>query len=894
MSVNDESDDEKDYEDPAELIKEFANHPLMQRAQKAMVAQLKETQNKVESEIKAKDNELKQLSQQRETLGVQLYGNQQQLAKLQVALENAHNEYNSIIDVKLQEEELLKRTEENNTEQKKLLQDSKKQAQKYASELEAVTETLGQIEKYNEEMKSEIALTKRAAHKAEQSMQALEVSKQAQDAYVDSLNKKVKQFQEQIQLTVQQTEVQKKETAEANAVLQDTVKELELIANEKKQLMTQWKAALAGLSRRDEALSQASQTLSQAEAAVHDFDVEIEAAKRNIMKEQANNEKHVNDRDKLENELQWVEENIARGKAEREQLQERYTMLSKSLSQTEVEAKKLDTQSKQLQDDAESSLQNLMVVSRERQRVEEETSLLQSNNANISKAVQNLMKEQDKVLKKIHERENEATTVENEIARTKVDGLNAAATNDQLKEQLTGSEKELSEKDALVEKYQVEVRQRNDEIEKKMYRVDRLNKRYEKMVEMAGGEENLGPMENVAKNLQREIERAEEECKELEREWLKRQTELVQLSSDGDRTSEENTELQARLTILSQKLLRITKDQHTLQAEVKVAQTTDTELQKDIIKLNGLISENQTQEGILQNDNYVLEMDAVEELREMERASITLQSDIASIRSAKSSLLEQIMDTERQALLWEKKIQLDKETREALDPAIGQQENAVMEKEIHRMNLRLDALKKEQERLAGELEKAVTKRAVIATRYGGKTSTISGSLTATSGTKGGMSVTQGDMKKRVSTLKKDTVGLSEQSQSYNAAIEEKRLALSEMTSELERVTQQYGLTEETNHALQTEINDLLYRKQLAQERTAYRQKFIKRMKELGQKGIDPAQALQVERRLLSASQALENVKEVILGLQESHPHLQEVLSRVLTMANPGLDNVNEL
>jgi len=66
------------------------------------------------------------------------------------------------------------------------------------------------------------------------------------------------------------------------------------------------------------------------------------------------------------------------------------------------------------------------------------------------------------------------------------------------------------------------------------------------------------------------------------------------------------------------------------------------------------------------------------------------------------------------------------------------------------------------------------------------------------------------------------------------------------------------------------------------------------MKELGQKGIDPAQALQVERRLLSASQALENVKEVILGLQESHPHLQEVLSRVLTMANPGLDNVNEL
>jgi uncharacterized coiled-coil DUF342 family protein len=37
----------------------------------------------------------------------------------------------------------------------------------------------------------------------------------------------------------------------------------------------------------------------------------------------------------------------------------------------------------------------------------------------------------------------------------------------------------------LIAKYQLEIRQRNDEIEKKMYRVDRLNKKYEKMVESA-------------------------------------------------------------------------------------------------------------------------------------------------------------------------------------------------------------------------------------------------------------------------------------------------------------------------------------------------------------------------------------------------------------------------
>jgi chromosome segregation ATPase len=89
------------------------------------------------------------------------------------------------------------------------------------------------------------------------------------------------------------------------------------------------------------------------------------------------------------------------------------------------------------------------------------------------------------VLSKIHEKENEGNEVDNEIARTKVDRLNVASTLDILKEQMAAADKELKDKDSLIAKYQLEIRQRNDEIEKKMYRVDRLNKKYEKMVESA-------------------------------------------------------------------------------------------------------------------------------------------------------------------------------------------------------------------------------------------------------------------------------------------------------------------------------------------------------------------------------------------------------------------------
>lgn len=888
-----DSDEEGYEEDPAQLIREFANHPLMKRAQQALLSQLKEKQAKLDAEIKEKNEDVKKINQEREAVGNQLYSNQQQLAKLQVALENAHNEYNAIVDAKIQEEELLKDIEKNNAEEKALVNEHSKQLKKYQQELTGLTETLRQVEKYNEDMKSEIAVTKRAAHKAEQGMQNLENFKANQDSFVDNLNTKVKQYKEQIAVVVAQQEIQKAEIAEAESVLQETVKELDLIANEKKHLMTQWKAALAGLSRRDEAMSQASQALANAEAAVHDFDVEIETAKRDIMNEQAKHEEIVNLRDKLESSLQFVEDNGAKMKAERDQLQERYALLSKSLAQTEADSKKLDLQSKQLGIEGEALLQNLMLVQRERHRVEVEDQQTKSSTSNVSKAVQNLLKEQEKLLKKIHEREIEESEVENEIARTRVDALNAGSTNDQLKDQLDTASKELKEKDSLVEKYQVEIRQRTDEIEKKMYRVDRLNKKYEKMVESAGGEENLGPMENIVRNLGREIEQIGNECKELEREWLKRQTELVQRSSEADKIQEENGELQARITILVQKKLRATKELNTIQSEVKAATQMDVELQKDITKLNALISENQTQEGELQNANYVLEMECVDELRSMEKASVTLRGEIAEVRAAKANILEQIMDTERQALLWEKKIQLDKETREALDPTVGQAENQTMEKEIHRMSLRHEALKREQERLASELERSVTKRMAIENRYGKTKSTLGATGTSTrSSSTGALDMTQASLKKRVSELKKDARELSEQTQKYTQSIEERRAALSEMSSELERVTSQYGETEEKNHEFQSQINDLLYQKQLGQERLAYRQKYVKRMKELSQNGVDNTQALQVERKLLSATQGLENVKEIIVDLQEHHPHLHEVLKRVLTMTDSGIDVVD--
>jgi coiled-coil domain-containing protein 40 len=75
------------------------------------------------------------------------------------------------------------------------------------------------------------------------------------------------------------------------------------------------------------------------------------------------------------------------------------------------------------------------------------------------------------------------------------------------------------------------------------------------------------------------------------------------------------------------------------------------------------------------------------------------------------------VEAERQILLWKRKTQLEQEMQEALDPTIGQTEIVAMRKEIHRMKLRYDQLRKKQEELIKDMERSVFKRETIQLKY---------------------------------------------------------------------------------------------------------------------------------------------------------------------------------
>jgi len=879
LGEEDFDEEEVEDEDKQKVIEEFAHAKIMERAHLAIYKRLMQQLERVSGALKDKETVVNGLKVRKEDVGVELYSMQQQLARLQMGLEQTHAQFNTLQEQRRQAEESLVKAKADYSAKKQALDDHNKLLLKNQSELNSINETINQVEKYNEEMKSEIASQRRAAYKAEEAVGNLEKEKKTQDIFIDSLTEQLKRAEDQIAMYEQQLEAQRQQTQDADRMLKETAAEMELISFEKKQLMQQWQSSLIGMARRDEALTVAQKALKEAQNASRDYDLEIDGIKREIQKAQTEHETLDQMKDRLQNETKFVEEQAAKVNGEREQLAERYTMLQRSMTQTEDEEKKIELEINQLKQQVENLQQNIQTVTRERQKLEEGIAANKNTQTTVSKAVKNLRKQEAEILAVVHEKEIESSQYNNEMARIKVDSLNTEAHNVQLRDTLQKLVDELKSKDALIEKYQLEIRQRNDEIEKKMYRVDRLNRKYEKLMENVDDIESMGPLESTIRHLQKEIEAVGAEVDQMQHEWLTDQTTLVHTVSETEELLEKNAELKAKVSILSQKRLRQLQEVEQHKEEIKRLDATIQAMHKDMVRLNDLIGKNSNAQQDLANQNFVLEKEFIEELRELEAESLTLEAKVQEIKTLKSEILEEIIETERQVMLWEKKIQIERETQAALDPQLGMAEAKSMEKEIHRMKLRLETLKHEQERLLQDMEVAIMKREQIAVRYQGKKNGPQKGKKTEEYTKAGL-------KKKIASLKKQLKTTATETGNFSFAVQERKQQISDLTRELEKATSRYGNLEENANRLQTDINSKLYEKQRMVEITNMKQRMMKKFQEMEAGTASPVQdsdSLQVENGLLESEQKLAAVRGIISTLQGKFDHLDEVLGRVLQL-----------
>eukprot|EP00968_Pinguiococcus_pyrenoidosus_P014777 scaffold1350_cov249-Pinguiococcus_pyrenoidosus.AAC.3 len=881
-------------EDVEQVITEMGRHPRMQRVQDALYKQLSTEYERLAAEAREKAELLRMTQKTREETGVTLYGLQQQLAKLHVQLENEYKQCQDLVRDREEEELATVKQQDANAEKRDILRDLEKQLQKNEAELRGLVDTIRQVEKYNAEVESEIAVTRRATYKAEEAVANLEKGKKGQDLFIDSLTQQLKTLQEDLKLLDEQVAKAREESKAADEIIRETATEMEAIDFEKKTLMQQWRSALIGLSRRDDALMAAKKVLREAEISSSDKDIELEAVKREIRAIQNAQEAVFSRKETLEAESKFVEEAIAKIRADRAVLEERFALLQKSLGTTEAQEGELEVARRALMVQIENLNNSIQTVARERNKME--TSILEEKNLQLtaSKAVKNLNKQSAQLLSQKHATGFEIANLDNEMSRINIDKLNTEAHTVQLRGTLQKVLDELKAKDRLIEKYQLEVRQRNDDIEKKMYRVDRLNRKYEKMMENVVDEESNGPLEATISNLRRELEEQGQQSAELQREWLRDQTELVACTAATEELRDANKELDAKITILSQKRLRMLASIGGQDEEARRLEARMRVLHQDMTRLNDLIGKNSTMQQAIKNDNFVLEREFVESLKELEQESSELEQRTRKAREEKSQISTEIVEAERQLLLWEKKIELEKETKAALDPESGQAEVKSMEREIHRMRIRQEGLQREQEKLLIELERAVYKRETICTRYRGvkEAENIASAKPIRRKIGGGVGgakaseYTKAGLQRKLAQLSREIQKTSENAYRYESAVAQRAQKNDQISKTLEEKTLEYGALEEQANDLQAKMNSSLYEKQRKSSLLERKRKLLGQFQAFARgASADAAEGdvLNVERGLYDAENRLERVKGIVRGLQGRFVHLDGVLDRVVSL-----------
>merc|ERR1719235_712706 len=344
-----------------------------------------------------------------------------------------------------------------------------------------------------------------------------------------------------------------------------------------------------------------------------------------------------------------------------------------------------------------------------------------SEQTTCDRVTANSKKRMRKIAEEIAEKEVETQSKHNEIARVTVDCLNTKAHNQMLRDRQKQLADDLAEREKLIEQYEQEIAKRHRQIEKKQLYVDRLNREYDekrtKLESEAGEADVAGPQEAKLKHMKKHKEDLAKECEQMQKDWIQKQTQLLAISTKSDELKGSLNDQKNRKMVLEQKKLRVEGQLQSHLKEIRELEKTKEDLRKDMVKMNTLVAKNDAKSKELTNANQMMETEFVQKLKEIEAACLETEQAVERVKDDKAQMTQDILEAERQVLLWERKITLEKEMQEALDPNVGQADTAAMKKEIHRMELRLDQLKRRQDQMIAEMQRAISKRDVIASKY---------------------------------------------------------------------------------------------------------------------------------------------------------------------------------
>ncbi|KAL2651294.1 hypothetical protein R1flu_019422 [Riccia fluitans] len=764
-----------------EDVRDRRNHPALERAQIALKEQLTTKKQDLEDRIYEQGSFLRRATKRREEAGVALYGMQKALATLHIALH------------------------------------------KDAEELAKAAEAHHKVEKYSQEIKSEIAVNRRKTYAAEEAMSAAEKHKKDQDLQILLMQTRLKHQYEKQALVRAQLEVQERETKLANMALSEAGTEMESINQEKKQVAVQWQSSLLVLSRCDEALQGLIDAIVEQKEQEKSVDVEKESHKKAICKEQELAEKQQAILRKIDREMKAVQKQTQAAIAKRLAYYEQYRKLVVSLEQIEAAVRKLKVERAHLET-------QLKIHERELTRQSEGThelehKILENLVEHISlekKAAQNTLHSIAKLRGMAKKEDMIATEIQFDLARIRVDVLSVHAYNENIKQAMDAVNKEVEEKLSHAGKVQTEIRKRHAEIEMKTKEIDRLNKTFFKLTaDMKLGDQT--PWDHIITNLKYEIQKITRSSSEKQKRWLVMQTHLITLVNGTNEVTESYQKKAVQSITLSQQKVRVDTQAEAIKKFVKEIEKKVMTKQGVILMLNDMVAKNATLEKLLKSQNENLQAANYAHLKDLGRDLVALEEKIRKMTAERSYAVKHLDELEHHAMLWKYKISFELKTQAQIDPNVGRAVIMSLKKQCDRLRLTHDGLALVRDKLIAGLENRVANRKIIDTKVK--------VMAQRKGFDGPASI-EANLMKGCAELKKatkETDKVSKRTDYQLDVLDEKR---NKVTAEAEQLVDAIQETVKKQESLRMQLKETSHRRSTELMATALQQRMCKRYEDL--------------------------------------------------------------
>ncbi|NXD02547.1 CCD40 protein, partial [Certhia familiaris] len=698
-----------------ELVVLDPEHPLMTRFQAALKNYLTKQIEQVNLDLHELRAAMKTSKEQREELGVILFGAQQQLGQLEMELEKSHERCSQAAAARQQLEEELEGLRGAHKEMCHNTDDERKKVSAMQTQIENLALELFYVQNMDQDLHHRILLMKQSAKRAEAERIQAEVEKKKQDLFLDQLTRRVYQLQEQIALFEAQLVAQAEDTKVTRQAVSEAGLEVQAINMEKKRLVDHWNSSLAGMKQRDEAYDVTQELLSNYRRDLKSLEGDIHGCGKSIRKEEEKNENLVSLLNRSQNDASVSRKLIAKCLLEQEALQVQTSTYTRVLHETEQALSRTKM-------DQAAHLNELLSI---RKGIEKGTCAKEQLESEImeklqdqrlsSKAAKHFSQLAEKLRNRKSDLELHFYKVENDVAQIILNVTNTSC-------RLTVHQKTLCEVDKDIKNMNEQITCQENEIAKSRLLTDKkggiiclYNKKLEMLLSQQGGQE-LGPLEIEINQLSKQIEECNSEAMTLQKYWLNEQKELVKLTREREEQISSLDTLQKQHIIMQQRKLRVENEIQQEMKEQKDVERHMKNMSNDLIKLNMLINKNNSNVEELQNGRIVTENEFVQSLKAAEKESLQMQERRSQLTEEKERLLNSLVEAEHQILLWEKKFQLAKEMRETTDALVEQGEIHEMKTEIRRMQVRYGQLQKQQEMLIRAMEMCVSQRETITNR----------------------------------------------------------------------------------------------------------------------------------------------------------------------------------